>query len=177
MSIAKSIDSHVSQADWDRMAKTAGIPADELKAKVVAALEDPQALLREAEVSLPTISDAKKTGSDCETQSFEVSLFKIVGLSGDLTLCGTSSSNWSAELKACLIVAGSKVWCTTYKFDPHNLSICYSPSVGVAKADLCFKIQIRGNRACLNISGKACVWGFGWRCGDFDTTVFCLPLP
>jgi hypothetical protein len=173
----KTIDFRVSDQDWQRMAKHAGIPAEELKAKVLDALASPEAFLARATPTTPVISGLTAAGDQCQSQSFEVSLFKIIGVAGTLTLCGTNTSDWSAELQVCLVVAGSKVWCTTYKFDPHNLGVCFSPSVGIAKAKLCFTIQIKNNSACLNISGNACVWGFGWKCGDFDTTVFCIPLP
>ena len=170
--IQKAMESLVSDTDLAMMAKHANISPDELKAKLLDAVQNPDAVA----VPAPKLSDMK-TQNSCHSQSFEVSLFKIIGVSGTLTLCGESSSDWSAELKACLMVAGSEVWCTTYKFDAHNLGVCFSPSVGIAKAKLCFNLQLSGDKACLNINGNACVWAFGWTCGDFDTTVFCLPLP
>ena len=176
MSLIESLKSRVSDADWQRMSKHAGIPAEELKVKLLDALSNLDQIDQTDEVPAPQISAVKSSGN-CHTQSFSVSLFKVIGISGDLTLCGTNSSNWTAELKVCLIVAGSKVWCTSYQFDPHNLKICYSPSVGLAKADLCFNLKLSGNKACLNVSGKACVWGFGWRCGNFNKSLFCLPIP
>jgi hypothetical protein len=178
----RALDSRVSQADWDRMAGHAGMPAADLKKQVATALQglatSPVALQAAAPAAGFKLGAVGKTKSgQCNTQEFEISLFKIIGLSGSLTLCGTSSSDWSAELQACLIVAGAKVWCTTYTFNPHNVSICYDPNVGAAKAHLCFAIQISGNKACLNISGNACVWALWWHCGDFNTTPFCIPLP
>lgn len=175
--ILKALESRVSPADWQRMAMHAKIDPDELKAKVLKALQGHAAAKDLAVASdFPVLSDAIKNGS-CHTQSFEISLFKIIGLSGSLTLCGDSSTDWSAELKVCLLLAGSEVWCTSYKFDPHNLGVCFEPSVGAAKARLCFNLELVGDKVCLRISGNACVFLFGWQCGDFDTTVFCLPLP
>lgn len=173
----KAVESRVSPADWQRMAKHAQIGPDELKAKVLKALQG-HADGKDLAVArtFPVLSDATKKDS-CHTQSFEISLFKIIGLSGSLTLCGDSSTDWSAELKVCLLLAGSEVWCTSYKFDPHNLGVCFEPSVGLAKARLCFNLELGVDKVCLHISGNACVWIFGWQCGDFDTTVFCLPLP
>ncbi len=176
MSLSNALESRASDADWQLMAKHAGISPEELKSKVLKALVDLDTTGHSDEAVVHSVSAPTQSG-DCQTQSFEVSLFKIIGISGELTLCGTNSTNWSAELKFCLVVAGSKVWCTSYKFDPHNLSVCFSPSVGLAKADLCFALQIENGKACLNVSGKACVWGFGWKCGKFNKTLFCIPLP
>lgn len=177
----KALNTVVSQNDWDRMSKHAGVSAAELKEKLVPALEaafqeGTSEAVAAKDVSEVSLAAAAKDGN-CQSQSFEVSLFKIVGISGTLTLCGTNSSNWTAELKFCLIVAGSSVWCTSYQFDPHHLRVCFSPSVGLAKADICFELQIGNGKVCLNIKGQACAWAFGWKCGSFDKTLFCIPLP
>ncbi|HWD25636.1 MAG TPA: hypothetical protein VG387_00620 [Rhizomicrobium sp.] len=174
---SRALDSRVSQDDWNRMAGFAGVSPAELKASISSALQSSTAAWQSAPTHQTFKVPATTKSAQCETQDFEISLFKIIGVAGSLTLCGTSTSDWSAELQVCLLVAGSKVWCTTYKFDPHNLGVCFSPSVGVAKADLCFALQINGNRVCFNINGKACIWTFGWHCGDFNVTPFCLPLP
>lgn len=178
MSIRNSIEAKVGPEGWERMAKTAGVSVDELKERVIGAIESLGQDARTAALEPhPEVSALTKTSNDCDSQKFSISLFKVIGLSGELTLCGTSSSNWTASLRVCLIVAGAELWCTTYKFDPHNLGVCFSPNVGVAKADICFNLKLSSGKACLNISGKACYWAFGWSCGKFDTTVFCIPLP
>lgn len=177
----KALDTVVSEQDWELMSKHAGLPAATLKEKIIPALEQSfQGSFLEAQgpgdlsqVKLEDIAEAES----CRSQSFEVSLFKIIGIKGTLKLCGTNSSNWTANLEFCLIVAGSSVWCTSYTFDPHHLRICFSPSVGIAKADLCFELQYGNGKICLNVKGQACVWAFGWTCGSFDKTLFCLPTP
>lgn len=174
--LLKALESRVSPADWERMAKYANVSASVLKIKLLDALQNQGEVELTTAMPFPRLSDVTPV-NDCTSQSFEISLFKIVGLAGTLTLCGDQSTkNWSAELKACLLVADSKVWCTSYRFDPHNISVCFEPNVGVAKAKLCFKLEIANDKICLNINGNACLWAFGWQCGNFDTTVFCLPL-
>lgn len=174
--LLKALESRVSPADWQLMAKHANVSADELKARLLGALENQAGGKLAAVASTPVLSAVTQSES-CKSQSFEISLFKIIGLSGTLTLCGQSISDWSAELKICLLVAGAEVWCTSYKFDPHNLGVCFEPNLALAKAKLCFKLELKNNAACLNINGNACAWIFGWQCGDFDVTAFCLPLP
>lgn len=174
--LLKVLESRVSAADWQLMAKHANVGADELKARLLEAFENQEGEKLAALASTPILSDVTLSES-CKSQSFEISLFKIIGLSGTLTLCGQSPTDWSAQLKICLLVAGAEVWCTNYKFDPHNLGVCFEPDLVLAKAKLCFKLEDKNNTVCLNINGNACAWIFGWQCGDFDVTVFCLPLP
>lgn len=179
--LLKALESRVSSSDWQIMANHAGVSVDELKNNILHALveEGNRQLSNKQEdqgAAIPTLSSIQANGN-CESQDFEISLFSIVGVKGSLTLCGSDSSDWSAELKLCLIVAGSSVWCTSYKFDPHNLGVCFSPSVGLAKAKLCFSLNIETNKVCLNLNGNACAWAFGWHCGSFDTSLFCIPLP
>ncbi|SLN25303.1 hypothetical protein PEL8287_01152 [Roseovarius litorisediminis] len=182
--IKTALETHVSDRDWEMMAKHAGMPAAEVKKKVLNGIANSLGADGTAELttvsSAPVLSDLalapRTVADDCATQDFEVSLFKIIGIKGSLKVCGTNTSNWTAELKVCLIVAGASVWCTTYHFDPHNLSVCFSPTVGVAKADLCFTVSIHSNKICLSIKGKACVWGLGWHCGKFNEQLFCIPI-
>lgn len=179
--LLKALESRVSSSDWQLMANHAGVSVEELKKNILSVLaEEGQRQLNskqeEEGIATPVLSGIQADG-DCERQDFELTLFEIIGVKGSLTLCGSGSSNWSAELKVCLVVAGSSVWCTTYRFDPHNLSVCFNPSVGIAKAKLCFSLTIETNKVCLNLSGDACVWAFGWHCGSFDVSLFCIPLP
>jgi hypothetical protein len=169
------LKSIASEEDFNRMAKNASLTPDELKNRILQALQNDQNALANT-IAAPVISDLQAVGN-CNAQSFEISLFKIIGVKGTLTLCGDSPSNWSAELKMTLIVAGADVWSTSYQFDPHNLGVCFEPNVALAKARLCFNLQLHDNKVCLNIKGNACVWAIYWQCGDFDTTVFCIPLP
>ncbi|MDN3380747.1 MULTISPECIES: hypothetical protein [unclassified Pseudoalteromonas] len=184
--LKKSLQTMVSDKDWEMMAKHAGMSAAEIKKHVIKAIEkdatkgmlngfsESAGAIGEIDnITLGTLSKAK---NECLTQDFEVSLFKIIGIKGTLTVCGSSTNDWTATLKVCLIVAGASVWCTQYTFDPHNISVCFSPSVGLAKADLCFRIEIHNNKVCLGLSGKACYWAFGWKCANFNETLFCIPL-
>lgn len=176
-----ALDTFASDEDWTMMAEHAGIPAPELKAKVMGAIAN---LTGDASNGLTSqegapISDlaltTAQTNDDCISQDFSVSLFEIVGIKGTLKVCGKNASNWSAKLEVCLTVAGASVWCTSYAFGTHNLSVCFSPSVGIAKANLCFDIERHSNKICLNISGNACYWRFGYKCANFDETIFCIP--
>jgi len=175
-----ALEKRVSAHDWQVMANHAGTSPEELKDKVLTALtkvvEQRQNQGEDAAINpIPVLSEAKVNG-DCTTQDFSFSLYDIIGIKGSLTLCGSSTSDWSATLKFCLTVAGSSVWCTSYQFDQHNFHVCFSPSVLLAKAKICFNIDIHTNKVCLRLNGNACVWGFGWHCGSFDTTLFCIPF-
>jgi hypothetical protein len=179
---SKALDTMITDADWARMAKEADMPASDLKEKVMTELAavfegtaDAGRVGNDVGNLEFTLGEAKESG-ECHTQEFEISLYKIIGLSGELTLCGTSMDDFSAELKFCLVVAGAKVWCASYSFDPHNLSVCFSPDVGAAKAQICFHLRPRGNSLCLAISGEACIWTIWWQCERFDETLFCIPI-
>ncbi len=177
----KALDAHVSQADWDRMATHAGIPAADVKAKVVAGLQAFIAgapVAANAQTALPAFKlGTPSTSGSCTTQTFDITLYDIIGIRGSLTLCGTSPDDWSAELQVCLVVAGASVWCTNSKFDSHNLGICFDINVAVAKVHLCFVLVIGSGRICFNINGQACVWAVWWHCENFNITPFCIPLP
>jgi hypothetical protein len=178
---ATALDTVVSEDDWERMAKHAGVSAAQLKAKLIPALEvafgegAPEAT---AAKNTPGVRlTAVEQDGDCRSQSFEVDVFSIVGVSGKLTLCGTNSHNWSAKLTTCLVVAGSPLVCQSYKFDPHDLSVCLNPNAAAAKAKLCYKLKLRHGKICATLKGRACVWSFGWRCGSFNKALFCMSLP
>jgi hypothetical protein len=166
------------------MAKNANLSPDELQDKVVQAYrlmeedESPGALKAIPSIPVPSVSEIMTAGN-CKSQTFEVSLFKIIGVSGTLTLCGNSSSDWSAEVKFCLLVAGASVFCRSFSLDPHNLSVSFDIDTAVANAKISFTLNIHNNKACFNIKGKACIWApfIGWKCADFDVTPFCIPLP
>ncbi|HVW64653.1 MAG TPA: hypothetical protein VHB01_06520 [Nitrosospira sp.] len=178
---ATALDTVVSREDWERMAKHAGVSAAELKAKLVPALEGVFGRGAPETTAVSNAPGVKLTAveqeGDCRSQSFEVDLFSIVGVGGKLTLCGTNSHNWSAKLTTCLIVAGSSVVCQSYKFDPHDLSVCLNPNAAAAKAKLCYKLRFRHGKICMSVKGRACVWSFGWRCGSFSKALFCIGLP
>lgn len=178
---ATALNTVVSKDDWERMSKHAGVSAAELKAKLIPALEgafgqgapEPTAAKNVPGVRLTAVEQK----GDCRSQSFEVDLFSIVGLSGKLTLCGTNSHNWSAKLTQCIIVAGSSVWCNSYRFDPDDLRACFRPSAAVVKAKLCYKLKLKHGKICASIKGRACGWSFGWKCGSFNKALFCISLP
>jgi hypothetical protein len=178
---ATALDTVVSQDDWERMSKHAGVSPAELKAKLIPALEGAfgeGAAETTAARNVPGVRlMAVEQKGNCSSQSFEVDLFSIVGVGGTLTLCGTNSRNWSAKLKWCLIVAGSEVWCTSYEFNPHDLRVCSSPRLGAVKAKLCYKLKPRHGKICVSIKGRACAWTFGWKCGRFNKALFCISLP
>ncbi len=177
--LMKALESRVSFEDWQRMARYDDVSPDELKHRLLNALQESN-VVQQVEVPVGgrevSLSNVTQDGN-CHSQEFSISLFDIVGVKGKLTLCGDSSSNWSADLQTCLIVAGASVWCRSVTFDPHHVSVCYNPDVGIAKAHLCFTLQLAPGKICLNLKGEACVWAFGWECGSFDVTPFCLPLP
>lgn len=178
---ATALNTVVSEDDWERMSKHAGVSPAELKAKLIPALEG---AFGERATEITAARDvqgvrlmALEQKDNCSSQSFEVDLFSIVGLGGTLTLCGTNSHNWSAKLKTCIIVAGSEVWCTTYKFDPHDLSVCFNPNAAAVKGKFCYKLKLRRGKICASVKGRACVWTFGWKCRSFKKALFCISLP
>jgi hypothetical protein len=164
----KQAVANVSDADWQHLAKIANKDADTLKNNYMKAIEDHPKNANSIQVST---TDAIEEGS-CVRRKFDVSLFKVVGVSGEVKFCGSSGSDWEAHVHICLNVAGDSVWCTNYKLSPHDAHVCFHPHLVVAKAQLC--IGIKGQRSCFNISGNACYWGFGWHCADFDENLFCF---
>lgn len=177
---ATALDTVISEDDWERMSKHAGLSPAELKAKLSPALERAFGESAAETTVAGNIPGARLTAveqkGNCSSHSFEVDLFRIVGVGGILTLCGTNSRNWSAKLKWCLIVAGSEVWCTSYEFNPHDLRVCSSPRLGAVKTKL-YKLKPRYGKICASIKGRACVWTFGWKCGSFNKALFCMSLP
>jgi len=180
--LPKALDTFTSDEDWALMSKQAGVSADQLKAQIhnaIAALDNDaaQGMQTGDDSALADLAlSSPQSANNCISQDFEVSLFKVIGIKGTLKVCGSSTSDWTAELKVCLTVAGASVWCTHYTFNPHNMSVCFSPSVGVAKAKLCFGLSIHSNKICLGVSGRACYWRFGWKCAKFDEAIFCIPV-
>lgn len=151
---------------WEMLAKLAKTTPEDLKGKYEALLaQGPQRAVSVA------VGEAASDG-DCVGRDFNVSLFGIVGISGSVNFCGSSSSDWSATVHLCLDVAGSSVWCTDYTLSPQNVSVCFNPDLAAVKAKLC--IGIVGANHCFNVNGNACYWAFGWHCEDFNETLFCF---
>ncbi|CAK8713166.1 hypothetical protein GCAAIG_02485 [Candidatus Electronema halotolerans] len=174
----QAVSSHVSEKDWQMMAAHADMPVDKLKEQILSAISRDAAepataapMVRAAAARMPVLG-ALKTVDNCKTQPFEVSLYKIVGIGGELKVCGTPS-DWQAELKVCLIVAGAKVWCTSYNFDSHNVTVGFHPNVGLAGADLSLTLSFDVHKICLSAAGS--VWYiFGKE--SFDQRLFCIPM-
>ena len=152
---------------WAKLAQTANATPEEFKAKYEALLANGPELSQVA----VNVGEGQASG-DCVKRTFDVSLFKVVGISGYIEFCGSSSSDWSANVHICLDVAGSSVWCTDYTLSPQNLSVCFNPDLALVKGQLC--IGIVGANHCFNIHGNVCYWGFGWHCADFNQTLFCF---
>lgn len=175
----RAADSVIDQDDWARMAAHAKMSPQDLKNKILPVLEGMATPGLAAAQVTPTAFQLPATtkAAQCETQRFEISLFRIVGISGTATLCGTGAHDWSLELKFCLVLAGAEVWCTSYKFDPHNLGVCFNIDIALLNGQICFKLLVDATKICLNLNGKLCVWALGWHCDQFDVTPFCLPIP
>src|SRR5258707_250229 len=160
----------ISAEDWSKLAALAETTPEELQKRYQAILSgDPESRQR-IEV---TRGDALQNGN-CVKRDFNVSLFSVVGLSGNVEFCATSSTDWKAHFVISLDVAGASVWRTEYTLSPTNTSICYNPDVGAAKAQFC--VGIVGADHCFNIKGNFCIWAliFGWQCADFNENLFCF---
>ncbi len=172
----QAISSHVSEKDWQMMAAHADMPVDKLKEKILSAvkadLDQPAALMASAPMARVPVLGTLKATDDCKTLPFEVSLFKIIGIGGELKVCGTIE-DWQAEFKQCLMVACANVWCTSYNLDSHNVSVGFHPSVGLAGVDLTFTLSVDAHKICLRVSGSA--W-YIFDKASFDQTLFCIPM-
>lgn len=180
--LRKALESKVSDEGWQRMAASANMSIADVKEKILPALEDcARKLSTEVETkrsfleAMPIISDVTADGN-CHSISFAADLHKIIGVSGTVTLCGTSIHDWSARVQICLVVAGAEVWCENFEMGADNLKYCVSPNMGIAKADICFSLEF-SSKMCFRITGEACIWALGWHCGNVDVTPFCIPLP
>src|SRR5262245_3340726 len=82
----RALDTVVSKEDWELMSTHAGVSASELKANIIPALEgafgegapDTTAVNGSGGVKLGEVEQEGK----CSSQSFEVTLFSIVGVRG-----------------------------------------------------------------------------------------------
>lgn len=166
---AKTLTQGITNDDWAKLARQANTTPEKLRSQYEALLANHPEGLREISVN---VTESKASSGDCVRRDFEISLFKIVGVSGYVEFCGSSGSDWKATFKICLTLAGSSVWCTEYTLSSQNASICFHPDLALVKADLC--IGIVGSRLCFNIKGKACYWAFGWHCAEFNETLFCF---
>ena len=87
--LVKALNTMATDADWQRMAVHAGMPARELKEHVTQAIEREfgrgatTSSVPEGHLAALSLGDALKRG-DCETKDFEASLFKIIGIKGSL---------------------------------------------------------------------------------------------
>jgi hypothetical protein len=164
----KTLTQGITADEWAKLAKLAETTPEQLQSQYEAILENHPQILRKIEV---TRGDAVQSGN-CIKREFNISLFDILGLVGNVEFCYTSSDDWSAAFHICLEVAGSSVWCTDYTLSPTNTSICYHPNLTAVKADFC--VGIIGTNHCFNINGDACYWAFGWHCANFNETLFCF---
>ncbi len=178
--LRKSVDNLVTEAQWKMMSEQSGLEPAVLKEKILTQLENfvDQGLadvpytqsVRILEPSTDLVKD------NCKTLSFGIDIFKIVGMSAEITLCGDSSW-WTAEVKVCLILAGACVLSRTFTLDPYTLETCLTLEAGVAWARICIGLEQRGNRLDVRTHGKGCYWFFGWNCDTFDVTPVSFPLP
>lgn len=157
----------VSTADWEKLASGAEVSPAELQSKYEAAVASAAGVHRVTASS----ADAE-AAADCIGKTFGIDLLGVIGIDGSVQFCGSGSNDWSATLDVELKVAGVSVWHTTYTLSPTNASVCFSPDVGVAKAEIC--IGIVGSNHCFNIHGSACYWSWTWHCADFNETLFCF---
>jgi len=182
--LRKSIETTVTEAEWEMMAKEAGLEPALLKEKILTGLEgisqEAYPMIREAEIphkpALRLLNVSELKDSNCKSQKFEISIYKIIGASVEVNLCGTNSTNWSADVKVCLIIAGSCVLSRSFRLDPHNIETCLTLEAGVGWLRICVGLRQRGNKLCVRAHGKGCLWALGWRCADFDVEPVCFVL-
>jgi hypothetical protein len=163
----KSITS-IDQAHWDRLATLTGKPVEEIQAKYIEFVDSMPRPLSQLKV---TAGDSVRTADDCEEKNFDISILDVIGIRLGVKFCG-EGSDWSAQIKLCLLAFGSELSCYEFTLSPQDTRICLKPNFGIAKFEIC--VGVRGPNACLFIEGQACVWTFGWHCADFDQTLFCF---
>ncbi|HIE00836.1 MAG TPA: hypothetical protein EYP59_11210 [Thiotrichaceae bacterium] len=178
----KSIDNSVTEAEWEMMAKEAGLEPALLKDNILTGLEgisqEAYPMIRETEDShkqaLRLLDVPELKDSNCKSQPFEISIYKIIGASVEVNLCGTNLTNWSADVKVCLIIAGSCVLSRSFRLDPHNAETCLTLELGVGWLRICVALRQRGNKLCVRAHGKGCLWVLGWHCANFDVEPVCF---
>jgi hypothetical protein len=164
----RTLTQGITADDWTIVARQAQTTPEQLQSQYEAALQNHPQMLRKIEVSA---GDAVQSG-DCISRDFDVSLFDVFGIHGNIEFCGTGSNDWSAKLHICLELFGGDVWCTDYTLSPTNASVCYSPDLTAVRAHFC--VGIVGQNHCFNLNGNACYWAWTWHCADFNETPFCF---
>ena len=176
----KLVDAQVSAEDWQLMAKHAGMPADELRTKILGGLSQNQNEARQSQnisaLQEMSLSDVETDADGCQTVKVDIPL-PVPGLSTKVTatFCFKSATDWSARIEICLVVFGQTVRCQSFTLDPHHTEVCLKFDVFLASLKVCLSLVFRPGRICLNISGEACLVGAG--CEKFDETIFCIPIP
>ena len=160
---------NISPETWEQVAKLLNSTVHDAKEKYVAGLENDKAPADTPEVHA---TELYTTSDNCVQKDFSVSLAKLVGVNVHIKVCGSSSSDWNADVKVCPVLAGTEVECYHYQLSPDHLSYSFHVKLGVAKLKL--EIGVKMSRVCFYIKGQACYWGFGWHCSDFDETLFCF---
>lgn len=102
------------------------------------------------------------------------------GFGDEMAFAQEMEACWSfGPLRACASVVGSSEVRVTASLlgqsilsgtlSPRRTRLCASPSIGLAKAELCVSLDIRGKR--VRVEGRVCVrrWTGRWRCSGFDS--------
>lgn len=160
----------ISADDWARLAKSAKTTPQQIQSQYEAALAKRLVSLGKVTVK----AGAPVKSGDCISRDFDITLYDIISLKGNIQFCSSSQSDWTATYHVCLLLAGNSIWCTDATLTPNSASICYSPDFALVKAQFC--LAINGVNLCFNVSGNACYrkWTGSWDCSDFNETVFCF---
>lgn len=168
LEFAKHTVTAIADDEWNDVANRIGVSPDQLRKDYEAVVSDPKNL---RDVTL-TVGQETKADS-CVTTPFEFSFFKILGIKGEVKICGTGAGDWKASVDVCLTLLGNQVACHHFDLDSTHLEYCYNIDVRFAKARVCFGVNTRD--LCLYTRGNACAWALGWHCQDFDQRIVCLP--
>lgn len=168
MADQKQVIESIGAEKWERLAELTEKPASELQSKYADFVDSLPRPLPKTQV---TSTKAKKTTDDCTEKNFDISLLDVIGIRLGVKFCG-DSSDWSADVKLCLLAFGDELSCYNLHLDSQNAEICLSPNFGIAKFQIC--VGLRGSNVCLYVKGEACFWAFGWHCADFNEQLFCF---
>jgi len=116
---------------------------------------------------------------DEEPTAMESTVPVAEGFGDEMAFAQEMESCWSfGPLRACASVVGSSEVRVTGSLlgrsilsgtlSPRRTKLCASPSVGLAKAELCVTLDIRGKQ--VRVEGRVCVrrWNGRWSCSGFN---------
>jgi hypothetical protein len=115
-----------------------------------------------------------------ESTAMEATAAGMEGFGDEMAFAQEMEACWSfGPLRACASVVGSSEVRVTGSLLGRNIlsgtlstkrtRLCASPSIGLAKAELCVTLDVKGKQ--VRVEGRVCVrrWTGRWRCSGFNS--------